>query len=215
MAIRILIGDDHALVRHALRRVLEDHADLTVVAEARDGREAVRMAAEARPDVAILDVSMPGMNGVEAAAAIATETPQTGIVMVSMHSDDLWIRRALQAGARAYLAKDADNQDLIGAVEAVAAGQSYFSPPVSNIIVHDYVRRLQQRGESDGYDRLSSREREVFQLVAEGRTNRQIAETLSIRPTTVETHRARILQKLNLHSAAELVRWAVRRGVVA
>lgn len=215
MATRILIGDDHALVRHALRRVLEDRADLTVVAEARDGHEAVRAATQIRPDVAILDVAMPGMNGVDAAAAIAVHAPNTGIVMVSMHSDDLWIRRALQAGARAYLAKDADNQDLIGAVEAVAAGQSYFSPPVSNIIVHDYVRRLQQRGESDGYDRLSSREREVFQLVAEGRTNRQIAETLSIRPTTVETHRARILQKLNLHSAAELVRWAVRRGVVA
>jgi DNA-binding NarL/FixJ family response regulator len=213
--LRILIGDDHTLVRHALKRVLEDQPDWQVVAEAGDGRQAVRLTLQEHPDVAILDVAMPTMNGVDAASAIAQQVPDTAVLMLSMHGDDVWIRRALQAGARGYLLKDSESMDLIGAVEAVASGRSYFSPAVSSIIVGDYMRRVSQRSECEGYDRLSEREREVFQLVAEGRTNRQIAEALNIRPTTVETHRARILQKLDLHSTTELVLWAVRHRVVA
>jgi two-component system, NarL family, response regulator NreC len=213
--LRILLADDHTLVRQGFKRILEDHPDWTVVAEAGDGREAVRLALELLPDVAILDVAMPLMNGVDAAAQIVRRAPSVHVLMLSMHSEDASISRALLAGARGYLLKESVDADLIRAVASVGAGESFFSPAVASVMLDDYVRHLADKGISDRFESLSEREREIFQLVAEGQSNKKIAERLCISPATVETHRAHILQKLDLHSTAELVLYAVRRGVIA
>jgi two-component system, NarL family, response regulator NreC len=213
--LRLLIGDDHTLVRQGIRKILEDHPDWSVVAEASDGRDAVRLALELKPDVAILDVEMPNMNGVEAAAQIVRREPAIQILMLSMHSEDACITRALRAGARGYILKESADTDLIRAVSAVASGESFFSPAVASIMLDDYVRHLADKGIGDRFESLSEREREIFQLVAEGQSNKKIAERLCISPATVETHRSHILQKLDIHSTAELVLYAVRRGVIA
>ena len=213
--LKILIGDDHTLVRQGIKKILEERTDWTVVAEASDGRESVRLALELNPDVAILDVAMPQMNGVDAAAQISRRAPSIHVLMVSMHADDASISRALRAGARGYLLKDSADADLIRAVSAVSAGESFFSPAVATAMLDDYVRHLADKGVGDRFDSLSEREREIFQLVAEGQSNKKIAERLCISPTTVETHRAHIMQKLDIHSTAELVLYAVRRGVIS
>lgn len=213
--LRILIGDDHRLVREALRRLLEDRPGWQVVAEAKDGQETVRMAAELRPDVAIVDITMPAMNGIEAIRQIALTVPSVRSLVLSMHSDDSVIRQAVEAGARGYLVKSCADADLVLAIKEVAAGRCYFSPTVARIVLDDYLRRMQAHAGGDRFDALSQREREIFQLVAEGHSNQRIAEFLSIRPTTVETHRARVFRKLDIHSAAELVLCAVRRGLIA
>jgi len=212
--LKILIADDHTLVRQGIRKILEERTDWSVVAEANDGREAVKLALELQPDVAILDVAMPQMNGVDAAAQIVRRAPSIQVLMLSMRADDASISRALRAGARGYLLKDSADTDLIRAVTAVAAAESFFSPAVARVMLDDYVRHLADKGVGDRFDALSEREREIFQLVAEGQSNKKIAELLCISPTTVETHRAHILQKLDLHSTAELVLYAVRRGVI-
>jgi DNA-binding NarL/FixJ family response regulator len=214
-ALRILIADDHTLVRQGFKRILEDHPEWRVIGEAGDGREAVRLALELSPDIAILDVAMPLMNGVDAAAQIVRRAPGVHVLMLSMHSEDASISRALRAGARGYLLKGAVDTDLIRAVAAVAAGESFFSPIVASVMLDDYVRHLADKGIGDRFEALSEREREIFQLVAEGHSNKKVAELLCISPATVETHRAHILQKLDLHSTAELVLYAVRRGVIA
>ena len=211
----ILIADDHVLVTQGVRKILEEQPGWRVVAQATNGRDAVRLGADLKPDVAVIDISMPQLNGVEATAQLTAETPATKILMLSMHADDILIGRALRAGARGYLLKDSADVDLVRAVAAVAAGESFFSPPIAHRMVTDYMDRLTTKGAADPLERLSPREREVFQLVAEGHTNREISELLSIRPATVETHRAHILQKLELHSTAELVRYAVQRGVIS
>lgn len=213
--LKILIGDDHRLVRQGLRKILEDRQEWTVVAEAQDGREAVRLAVEHQPDVVILDVSMPEMNGIDAAAQIARKVAGANVLMLSMHADEGSIIRALRSGVRGYLLKDSADSDLIRAVQAVSAGESFFSPAVATVMLDDYVRHLADKGAGDRYEALSEREREIFQLVAEGKSNKRIAELLCISPTTVETHRSHILQKLDLHSTAELVLYAVRRGVIS
>src|SRR5262245_2808043 len=212
--LKILIADDHTLVRQGIRKILEERPDWTVVAEASDGRDAVKLALEISPDVAILDVAMPQMNGIDAAAQIVRRMPSVQVLMLSMRADDASISRALRAGARGYLLKDSADSDLIRAVTAVGAGESFFSPAVASVMLDDYVRHLADKGVGDRFEALSEREREIFQLVAEGQSNKKIAEILCISPTTVETHRAHILQKLDLHSTAELVLYAVRRGVI-
>ena len=214
-SLRLLIGDDHTLFRHGLRRILEDRQDWEIVAEADDGRSAVRKALALKPDVAILDIGMPQLNGIDATRQIVRKAPEVRVLILSMHSDETYVTRALNAGATGYILKDSAGKDLIKAVAAVAGGHPFFSPAVSRLMLDDYVRRAAATGVADRYDTLSDREREIMQLVAEGRSNKEVAELLDISPATVETHRARILQKLDVHNTAELVLYAVRRGIIA
>lgn len=212
--LRLLLGDDHTLVRHGLLKLLEEEPAWEVVAEVGDGREAVRATIALKPDVAILDVAMPLLNGIDAAQQILRRAPATRILMLSMHSDEAYVTRALQAGATGYLLKDSAGKDLLKAVTAVAAGRAFFSPAIERLMLDDYVRRA-GTGLVDRYETLSEREREIFQLIAEARSNKEVAALLDISPATVETHRSRILQKLDIHNVAELVLYAVRRGVIS
>lgn len=212
--LRILLADDHTVVRQGLRKILEDRPQWEVVAEAADGREAVRQAEEVKPDVAIVDVAMPLLNGIEAVRQIARKAPGTRVLVLSMHNDEAYVTQMLRAGAAGYLLKDSADVDLLQAVEAVAAGKSFFSPAIARVIADDYVRQLEDRGASDRYELLSEREREIFQLIAEGKTNKEIAALLFLSPSTVDTHRSRIMEKLDVHSAAEIVLYAVRKGVI-
>ena len=212
--VRVLLGDDHVVLRQGLRRILEDRRDWRVVAEAGNGRDAVRHAIELKPDVAVLDIGMPLLNGIEATRQILRRAPSVRVLILSMHSEQAYVTQAVQAGARGYLLKESAGAELIEAIAAVAAGRSYFSPSVAQVVFDDYVRSLTKRGITDRYDALSEREREVLQLVAEGRSSKEIAEVLSISPATVETHRTHVLQKLGLRNTAEVVRYAARRGIV-
>jgi two-component system response regulator NreC len=213
--LRILVADDHTLVRQGFRKILEERPDWNVVAEASDGRNAVRLAQSTEPDVAILDIGMPGLNGIEATRQIVRRLPNTGVLILSMHSDEAYIIQALKAGARGYMLKDSADTDLIRGVQAIALGKSFFSPAVAKVMLDDYVRHLAEKGLGDRFDTLSEREREVFQLVAEGHSNKAIADLLSVSPATIETHRAHILRKLDIHNTTELVLYAVRRGVIS
>jgi two-component system response regulator NreC len=213
--LRILLADDHTLLRQGLRKILQERPDWEVVAEAGDGREAVRQTLAVQPDIAILDIGMPLLNGIEATRQIVRRLPDIHVLILSMHANEAYIIQALKAGAKGYLLKDSADTDLIRGVTAVASGKSFFSPAVSKVMLDDYVRHLTEKGIADRFDSLSEREREIFQLVAEGHSNKEIAELLSISPTTVETHRAHILQKLDVHNTAELVLYAVRRGVIS
>jgi two-component system, NarL family, response regulator NreC len=213
--LRIVLADDHTLFRQGLRRVLEEQAGWQVVAEASDGAEAVRLTLEHEPHIVILDIAMPRLNGVEATRQIARRLTDVRVLIVSMYSDDVYITQALQAGARGFILKDSADADLVRAVADLAAGKSHFSPAVTKVVLDDYVRHLADRGVTDRFDALSEREREVFQLIAEGRTNKEIAEILHLSPSTVETHRARIMEKLDVHSAVEIVLYAVRKGIIS
>ena len=212
--VRILLADDHTLVRQGLRKLLEERPDWEVIAEAGDGREAVRLAEQHKPDVAILDVAMPLLNGIEATRQITRRVPGTRVLVLSMHADEAYVTQILQAGATGYLLKDSADVDLLKAVGEAARGKSFFSPAIARVMLDDYVRQLADKGVTDRYDALSEREREIFQLIAEAKTNKEIAALLNVSPSTVETHRAHIMEKLDLHSAAEIVLYAVRRGVI-
>lgn len=213
--LRIVVADDHTLMRHGLCKILEVEPDWQVIAQASTGRDAVKEVLDREPDVAILDIGMPLLNGIEAARQLSRRLPGLRILILSMHAEEAYITQALQAGAHGYLLKDSADVELIRAVGAVAAGKSYFSPAVARVMLDDYVRHLSQKGIVDRYDSLSEREREVFQLVAEGHSNKEIAEILMVSPATVETHRAHIFQKLDVHNTAELVLYAVRKGVIS
>ena len=212
--LRLLLADDHTMVRQGLRKVLEGHREWDVIAEASDGREAVRLAEEHKPDVAVLDVAMPLLNGIEATRQIVKRSPNTRVLVLSMYSDEAYVTQVLEAGAIGYLLKDSADVDLIEAVRVVSQGRSFFSPAVARLMLDDYRRQLAEKGIVDRLYSLSTREREIFQLVAEGKTNKQIAALLSVSPSTVETHRGHVMEKLNLHSTAEIVLCAVRRGII-
>jgi DNA-binding NarL/FixJ family response regulator len=213
--LRIVLADDHTIVRQGLRKILEAQPEWTVVADVSDGREAVRQTLALQPDVLICDIGMPLLNGIETTSQVVRRLPDIGVVILSMHADETYILQALQAGARAYLLKDSADTDLIRGVAAAAAGKSFFSPVVAKVMLDDYLRHLSQKGIVDRYQSLSEREREIFQLIAEGHSNKEIAELLSVSPSTIETHRTHIFQKLDVHSTAELVLYAVRRGVIS
>jgi RNA polymerase sigma factor (sigma-70 family) len=203
------------LLRSGLRLLLERQPDMSVVAEADDGREAVRNAATSKPDVVVLDIGMPNLNGIEACVQITQENSAIAVVMLSMHSDESYVLRALKAGARAYLLKDSAESDLVRAIHAVAEGKSYFSPAVSKVLLEDYVRKLQRAGVEDSFELLTSREREILQLVAEGKSNKEVAHLLNLSVYTVETHRSNLMQKLNLRGVPELILYAVRKGIIS
>jgi DNA-binding NarL/FixJ family response regulator len=207
--IRILLADDHALVRQGFRMILSAQPDMEIIGEAGNGREAVEMAEKLQPDLVVMDVTMPELNGIEATRRIATASPRTRVLALSMHKDSVYVREILRSGARGYLLKDSDDSDLIAAVRSVAKGEGYLSPAVSDAVLTDYRRHV-----TDPLDLLTSREREVLQMIAEGKTNKEIATILNLSVYTVEAHRGRVMEKLNLHSTGELVRFALRSGLI-
>ncbi len=213
--IRILLSDDHNILRDGMRLLLERQPGFVVVGEASDGRETLDLAQNHQPDVVVMDIAMPNMNGIEATRRITEKHPNMGVVILSMHYDESYVIRSLKAGARAYLLKDAMKSELIAAIHAVAEGRSFFSPKISRILQEDYVQALGRKGADDSYELLTDREREILQLVAEGKTNKEIANTLNLSLYTVDTHRTHILQKLNLHSVPEVILYAVRKGIIS
>ena len=213
--IRVLLADDHNLIRAGLRLVVTQQPDFQVAGEAENGRQAVSLAEQLKPDVVVMDIKMPDLNGIEACLQIREALPDTQVVMLSMHSDEAYVLRALKAGARAYLLKDSAEADLARAIRAAVDGKSFFSPAVGKVLLEDYMRKLQRTGGEDSYELLSPREREILQLVAEGKSSKEIANMLNLSVYTVETHRAKLMQKLNLRSVPEVILYAVRKGIIA
>jgi len=207
--IRVLLADDHAMVRKGFRLILEAQPDMEIAGEAGNGRQAVDLAEKLHPDVVVMDVAMPELNGIEATRRLASSSPHTRVLALSMHKDSVYVREILRAGARGYLLKDSIDTDLINAVRAVAKGDGYISPGVSDAVLTDYRRHV-----TAPMDLLTSREREVLQMIAESKTNKEIAVALNLSVYTVEAHRGKIMEKLNLHSTSELVRFAVRHGLI-
>lgn len=213
--VRIFLADDHTLVRQGLRSILESHPGWEVVGEAADGQEAVRQVLDLKPDLVIMDLAMPRLNGIDATQQIVRRLASVRVLVLSMHAEEVYVTRALKAGAHGYLLKESADTNLFRAVAALVQNKAFFSPAVSRVMLDDYVRQLAERGITDRFDTLSEREREVFQLVAEGHANKGIADLLHLSPSTVETHRARIMEKLDVHSAAEIVLYAVRKGIIS
>lgn len=212
--IRVLLADDHSIVRKGLRSTLESEAGIEIVGEAANGRETVRLCAQLKPSIAVIDIGMPQLNGIDAAMQVGKVSPHTKVIILSMHSDETYILRALTAGAKGYLLKDTAEDDLLPAVKAIAAGKSFFSPAIAKTLLEDYVRFLRQRGIEDSYDLLTDREKEVLHLLAEGHSNKEVACLLGIGVSTTETHRMNLMQKLNLHSTAEIILYAVRKRII-
>lgn len=212
--IRVLVADDHGVVRKGLVFLLSAEPSMEIVGEASNGRDAVARVEELSPDIAILDIAMPGLSGIDAAAQITRRNPRTGVIMLSMYSDEEFVLRALSAGAKGYLLKDAAEPDLIRAVQTVASGRPFFSPAITATLLEDYMRRLRQAGLHDSYDLLTDREKELLHLLAEGKTNKEAATVMNVGVSTVETHRTNLMQKLNLHNTAEIVLYAVRKKLI-
>lgn len=215
MSVRVLLADDHGIVRKGLRFLLERQPDMEIVGEAGDGREAVKMAEESRPDVVIIDIGMPLLNGIEATVQMVKRNPALGVIILSVHSDEDYLLSALNAGAKGYLLKDSAEVDLVRAIQAVHKGTPFFSPEIAKTMLEDYMRFLQQRDLQDSYDLLTEREKEVLQLLAEGKSNKEAAAILNVSVYTVDSHRMHLMQKLNLHNTAEIVLYAVRKKIIA
>jgi DNA-binding NarL/FixJ family response regulator len=213
--VQVLIADDHPLIRSGLRALLEREGEFQVVGEASDGYEAIELATHLKPDVALLDIGMPRLNGIDAAQHISERSAGVRIILVSMHSDEAYVLRALKSGAHGYLLKASPEADVLTAVRAVAAGNAYFSPKITKLLVEEYVNEVRRRGVEDSYDLLSIREKEILQLLVSGKTNREISDILHISVSTVETHRTNVFQKLGVHNLPELILYAVRKGLVS
>jgi DNA-binding NarL/FixJ family response regulator len=214
MSIKILLADDHKITRQGLRSLLEKEPDMEVVAEAEEGRTAVRLVRELLPDVVVMDVSMPDLNGMEATHQIVAEHPNVKVIALSIHSDNLFVSEMLKSGASGYLLKDCAFEELASAIHFVVDGKTYLSPAVSGVVVDDYLHHL-ARTESPSSEVLTDREREVLQLIAEGKSTKQVALKLHISVKTVETHRRQIMSKLNIHTIAELTKYAIRQGLTS
>jgi DNA-binding NarL/FixJ family response regulator len=197
-----------------MRALLESEPGMEVVAEATDGHEALKLCESLKPDIVILDIAMPKLNGIEVAEQAIKQSSHLKIIILSMYADESYVVRALMSGAKGYLLKEGTDDDLLPAVRAVAAGKCFFSPAIGKMLVEDYVRQLQQRGLRDSYDLLTAREKEVLQLLAEGRSNKEVAAVLNVAVSTVESHRTKLMQKLGLHNTAEIVLYAVRKRIV-
>jgi DNA-binding NarL/FixJ family response regulator len=215
MKTRILLADDHDIVRKGLRYLLERDPDSEVVGEATNGREAVKLAGELQADIVIMDIGMPLLNGIDATAQIIRKRPQTAVIILSMHSDEDYVLRALTVGIKGYLLKDTVEVDLLRAVAAVRQGRPFFSSAITEVLMEDYMRQLKNKGLQDSYDLLTPREKEILQLLAEGKTNKEVASLLEVSVLTVETHRSNLMQKLSLHSTAEIVLYAVRKKLIS
>lgn len=208
MTTKILLADDHTIVRQGLKLILSAHSDLEVVGEAANGREAVELVSKLKPDIVLMDVAMPELNGIEATRRMVEANPRLKILVLSMHKEAVYVREILRAGARGYILKDAIDSELLSAVRSVAKGDGYISPAVSGALLSDYRKDV-----TDPLDLLSNREREVLQLISEGKTNKEIANKLNLSVYTVDSHRGKIMEKLNLHSTGELVRFAIKHGL--
>ena len=215
MTFKVLIADDHGVVRKGLRLLLEQYPEMVVIGEAANGREAVTMAATLSPQVVVLDVGMPILNGIEAAEQILKTNSQIGVILLTMHADESYVLRALHVGVKGYLLKESAEDDLLLAIRSVANGKPFFSRAINDVLLEDYMRVLKQQGLSDTFDLLTTREKEVLQLLAEGRTNKEVATLLDVSPYTVESHRTNLMQKLNVHNTAEIVLYAVRKRLVS
>jgi DNA-binding NarL/FixJ family response regulator len=211
---RVLLAEDHILVRQGFRRILEDDPGVTVVGEARTGLEAIEQCKELKPDVVVMDLSMPELGGLEATAEILKADPQIKILILSMYSNEAYVRKAFELGAKGYILKNAIEVDLTRAVMALAEGQAYFSPGVSHIVLESMKAGTFQGTSQDPYEKLTLREKEVLQLIAQGKSNKEIATLLNISVNTVAVHRARVMETLNLHRTAELVLFAVKKGLI-
>jgi two-component system response regulator NreC len=214
MKLKVLIADDHGVVRKGLRLLLEQYPQIEVIGEAANGREVVRLARELRPEVILMDVAMPLLNGIEAAEQIRKANDQIGVIMLTMHADEGYLLRALNAGVTGYLLKESAEEDLFRAVSAVSQGKPFFSPAITQTLLEDYMRVLKHEGLSDTFELLTAREKEVLQLLAEGKTNKEAAAILGLSLYTIESHRTNLMQKLNLHNTAEIVLYAVRKNLV-
>ena len=214
MLIRVLLADDHSVVRQGLRVWLERSGTVQVVGEASDGREAVTLTEKTNPDVVVMDIAMPLLNGIDAAAQITRRNPDTKVIILSMHADESYILRALAAGAKGYLLKESTETDVLPAVRSVRDGKPYFTPSIARVLLEDYMRMMKQNNVQDSYDLLTEREKEVLQLLAHGKQNKEVAQVLNLSPHTVDSHRTNLMQKLDLHNTAEIVLYAVRKGII-
>ncbi len=212
--IGILIADDHTLLRNGIRALLEDEQDMVVVGEANDGREAVRLAAQLKPNVILMDIAMPLLNGLEATRQIKREHPEINVLVLTMYDHEEYFRQMLEVGASGYIVKKAAANELVAAIRAVHNGEAVLSPAITRLLLEDYLNRDSLTKEEDDPNALSSREREVLQLIAEGKTSREIAELLNLSVKTVQSHRTNLMQKLDLHDRGDLIKYAIQKKII-